>query len=121
MADHSDSYPLLRRWLAGEQVTGLAADAMEVEVAAILREVADLRTMVDFPEVVAGYAGPSGSTCMKVIGNDEKEHLRRSWKNAITQWQWWHERYAAATGDTRGRTQIEMAEIAERRKENRHA
>lgn len=46
---------------------------------------------------------------------------RRSWKNAITQWQWWHERYAAATGDTRGRTQIECAEIAERRKENRHA
>ena len=101
------------------QKATLAADlaAERAEVERLRAENADLRTMVDFPEVVAGYAGPSGSTCMNVIGNNEKEHLRRSWKNAITQWQWWHERYMAATGDTRVRTQIETAEWKEARRE----
>lgn len=97
-----------------ERVADLRRAADRIE--SLCAENADMRTMLDFPETVAGYAGPEGSTCMKVIGDDEKEYFRRSWRNAITQWQWWHGRYAAATGDTRGRTQIELAEIAERRK-----
>lgn len=73
-------------------------------------EVEALRTMIDHPEVLAMLAGPGGSTCTKVIGDNESEWYRRHWRNALDQWRWWQERYAAATGDGRPRTQIEVEE-----------
>jgi hypothetical protein len=76
-----------------------AADAIET-----------LRTMIDHPEVLAMLAGPGGSTCAKVIGDNESEWFRRHWRNALDQWGWWRRRYEAATGDSRGRIQIEMEE-----------
>lgn len=69
-----------------------------------------LRTMIDHPEVLAMLAGPGGSTCTKVIGDNECEWFRRHWRNALDQWGWWHRRYEAATGDNRGRIVIEMEE-----------
>lgn len=69
-----------------------------------------LRTMIDHPEVLAMLAGPGGSTCTKVIGDNESEWFRRHWRNALDQWGWWRKRYADTTGDNRGRIVIEMEE-----------
>lgn len=46
MSDHHE-YPTLRYWHSGGKVIGLAADQMEVEVAAVLREVQELRAEVE--------------------------------------------------------------------------
>lgn len=77
------------------------------EIKRLRSEVETLRTMIDHPEVLAMLAGPGGSTCTKVIGDNEAEAYRRHWRSALDQWVWWQRRYEAATGDTRPRTQIE--------------
>jgi len=78
----------------------------------VRQENTDLRTLIDHPEALALVAGPGGSTCLQVIGDDETLWYRRHWRNALDQWGWWHRRYQAATGDERGRIRIEMDERA---------
>ncbi len=96
----------------GRLLTDLAAERAEVE--RLRAQVETLRTMIDHPEVLAMLAGPGGSTCTKVIGDNESEWFRRHWRNALDQWVWWKRRYEAATGDTRQRSQIEMEARRER-------
>jgi hypothetical protein len=77
------------------------------EIDRLRLQVETLQTMIDHPEVLALLAGPGGSTCTKVIGDDETEFYRRMWRNALDQWAWWQDRYEATTGDARGRTRIQ--------------
>lgn len=101
-----DTSAELVRQLAETVAARLIAE-QQAEIKRLRSEVETLRTMIDHPEVLAMLAGPGGSTCTKVIGDNEAEAYRRHWRSALDQWVWWQRRYEAATGDTRPRTQIE--------------
>lgn len=102
-------------WLYRESIEEGAPESLLVGAAKEIERLRDendtLRTMVDHPDVLAMLAGPGGSTCTKVIGDDEVKWLRNHWRNALNQWTWWQHRYQQATGDERPRTAIEMAEL----------
>lgn len=97
----------LRSWCVAHHLPAGESECLFCDAA---QTIETLRTMIDHPEVLAMLAGPGGTTCTKVIGDNETEAYRRHWRNALDQWGWWHRRYEAATGDSRGRIQIEMEE-----------
>ena len=97
----------LRSWCTANHLPSGESECLFCDAA---KTIETLRTMIDHPEVLAMLAGPGGSTCTKVVGDNRSEWFRRHWRNALDQWGWWHKRYVDATGDNRGRTVIEMEE-----------